>query len=341
MPEKLEAEATEAAAQVIRMAGGYVVARAVHAVAQLAIADHLKNGARSAEELAILTGTHAPSLYRLMRSMAAVGLFEEDGEQRFSLTSLGSALRSDAPGYARSAVRATGAQDMWRAFGEFLHTLKTGEPVLAKPIFQDLSAAPEQAAFLNETMMGYAGAEPQAVADAYDFSSIRTLVDVGGNTGNLLTTILRANPALRGVVYDLPHVASETRRIVAERGLAERCEVIGGSFFDAVPAGSDGYMLSHVVHDWPEEKCLTVLRNVRRVIPDGGKLLILEQVVPSGNEPHSSKFIDLILLTITGGRERTADEYAALLAKAGFRLTRIVPTRLEVSVIEAEPDPRS
>lgn len=341
MSQDGELDPMEAAAQVIRMAGGYVVARGVHAIAQLGIADHLKDGARSAEELAALTDTHAPSLHRLMRTMAGAGLFAEDEQRRFSLTPLGNALRSDAPGYARSAIRATGAPAMWRAFGDFLRTLKTGEPAMEKPIFTDLSTQPEEAARLNETQMGYAGEEPQALVEAYDFSGIRTLVDVGGNTGNLLTTILAANPALRGVVYDLPHVAAEARRMIERRGVSGRCEVKSGSFFDSVPAGSDAYMLSHVVHDWPEEKCLTLLRNVRRAIADGGRLLIVEQIVPPGNEPHPAKVIDMILLTITGGRERTAEEYAALLGKTGFRVVRIVPTRMAVSVIEAEPVPQS
>lgn len=336
MTEPTHETTNDPAKQIIDMASSYVVARAIHAVAQLGIADHLTDGPRSAEELARVTEMHAPSLYRLLRAAAGFGLFIEDEQQRFSLTRLGATLRSGAPGYARSTVRSMAAPGMWNAFGNFLQTIKTGQPQ-GEPIFTDLRANPEQAARLSETMIGFAGEEPAAIAAAYDFSGIRTLVDVGGNTGVLLATILLANPALRGVLYDLPHVAPLAQRTLGDRGLAGRCEVTAGSFFESVPAGGDAYMLSHVVHDWPEEKCLTILRNVRRVIPNDGRLLILEQLIPPGNEPHPSRYIDLILLTITGGTERTADEYATLLARAGFRLTRIVPTALPVSVIEAVP----
>ncbi|HEX9985825.1 MAG TPA: methyltransferase [Thermoanaerobaculia bacterium] len=341
MTDKTEIDPMDAAAQVVQLASSHVIARAVQTVAELGIADHLNDGARTAAELAAVTGTHAPTLHRLMRSMAGAGLFAEDEQGRFSLTPLGSALRTGAPGYARSAARAMGGPLMWRAFGDFRRTLENGEPVMEAPIFTDMSGSPEHAARVNETQMAFAGAEPAAVTKAYDFAGIRSLVDVGGNIGNLLTTILLANPSLRGVVYDLPHVATVARRTVAERGLSDRCDVVGGSFFDSVPTGHDAYMLSHVVHDWPEPKCLTILGNIRRAIPDDGRLLIVEQIIPTGNEPHPSKFIDLILLTTTGGRERTLDEYTALLASAGFRIRRVVPTQMAVSVIEAEPVRRS
>jgi hypothetical protein len=224
---------------------------------------------------------------------------------------------------------------MWRAFGELLETLRTGEAVVDHPIFSDLG--PEQTALVSETMMGFAGDEPAAVAEAYDFSGIRTLVDVGGNIGSLLTTILLANPALQGILFELPHVAAGARLLLENRGVADRCDVVSGNFFEAVPAGGDAYLLSHVVHDWPEEKCLALLRNVRRVIPKLGRLLLVEHIIPSKNEPHPSRVIDLILLAVTGGEERTAEEYAALLAKGGFQITRVVPTRRGVSVVEAAP----
>lgn len=336
MTEPTHETTNDPAQQIIEMASGYVVARAIHAVALLGIADHLADGSRSAEELARVTDMHAPSLYRLMRATAGFGLFIEDHQRRFSLTQLGAALRTGAPGYARSTVRSMAAPGMWNAFGDLLQTIKTGQPQ-GEPIFADLRANPEQAEQLSETMIGFAGEEPAAIATAYNFSGIRTLVDVGGNTGVLLATILLANPALRGLLYDLPHVAPLARRTLERLGVSDRCAVTAGSFFESVPAGGDAYMLSHVVHDWPEEKCLTILRNVRRVIPNDGRLLIVEQLIPPGNEPHPSRYIDLILLTITGGTERTADEYATLLARTGFRLTRIVPTALAVSVIEAEP----
>jgi hypothetical protein len=326
--------------QVIDMARAYITSRAIHALAELGIADHIGDRALSAEELARVTNTNAPSLYRLLRAMAALGFFTEDAGGRFTLAPLGAALRSGAPGFARSVARTMGNRTMWNAFGHLTQTLKTGEAVLrsvgGEPIFAQ-SSTPEQTTILNEAMMGAAGGEPEAITAAYDFSSIRTLVDVGGNTGSLLSTILFANPLLRGVLYDMPHVVSEGRRLLQSRGVADRCEIIGGSFFDSIPASGDAYMLSHIIHDWPEEKCLAILRNVRRAVPDGGRLLIVEYVIPPGNAPHLSKFFDLILMTITGGMERTADQYAALLAQLRFRVTRVIPTRVGVSIVEAEP----
>jgi hypothetical protein len=245
------------------MAGGNIVSRAVYAVAELGIADLLEHGPRSADELAEATGTHAPSLYRLLRSASGFGLFVEDADHRFSLAPLGAALRSDAPGHARSAVRTLAGPFSWGILGEFLHSVRTGqsgtEKAFGRSLFDYLSADPEQATLFNETMIGFHGMEPPAVAAAYVFSGVGTLVDVGGGTGNLLTTILLANPGLRGVLYDLPHVAAEARQQVEMKGLADRCEVTEGSFFDAVPSGGDVYMLSHIIHDWDEERCLRIL----------------------------------------------------------------------------------
>lgn len=330
-----------AAAQVIQMAGGLVVARAVYALAELAIADHLKDGPRSADELAQATGAHAPSLYRLLRSMSGFGFFVEEADHRFSLTPLGAALQSDAPGHARSSVRCLAGPVAWDSFSELLHSVKTGESGMerahGKSVFDYLSTAPEQAAIFNETMIGFHGAEPPAVASAYDFSGIRKIVDVGGGTGNLLTTILLANPELRGVLYDLPHVASEARRQIEIKGLSDRCEVIEGSFFESAPGGGDAYILSHIIHDWDEAKCLTILENCRKAMGGRGRLLLVEMVIPEGNDFHPGKLLDLMMLAITGGRERSEGEYAALLAKAGFNLTRVVSTQSPVSVIEAQP----
>jgi hypothetical protein len=329
-------------AQIIQMAGGLVIARAIYAVAELGIADHLKDGPRSADELAQATGAHAPSLYRLLRSSAGFGLFAEDAEHRFSLTPLGAALQSEAPGYARSTVRSLAGPIAWSAYGDFLHSVKTGESGVEKAygrsLFDYLATAPEQATMFNETMIGFHGAEPPAVAAAYDFSGIGKLIDVGGGTGNLLTTILLANPKLRGALYDLPHVTSEARHQIDARGLSGRCEVIEGSFFESVPGGGDAYMLSHIIHDWDEARCLTILDNCLRAMQGRGRLLLVEQVIPAGNDFHPGKFLDLMMLAFTpGGRERTVEEYAALFAKAGFNLKRVVPTESAVSVVEAEP----
>lgn len=246
----------------------------------------------------------------------------EDEDGRFSLTPLSDVLRSDAPSHTRSAVRMLAGPWMWQAAGEFLHSVNTGESdtekAFGQPLFDLLATEPDQAAVFNEAMIGFHGAEPPAVATAYDFSGIRKLVDVGGGTGNLLTTILLDNLGLEGVLYDLPHVAAEARCQIEKKGLTERCEIAEGSFFEFVPTGSDAYPLSHIIHDWDEEKCVKILDNYRRAMKDGDRLLLVEMVIPSGNEFYPGKFLDMVMLTATGGKERTEREYAALFEKAGF-----------------------
>lgn len=334
-------EAPPPHAHVIQMAGGHIVAQGIYVVAELGIADHLKNGPRTAAQLAAATGTSAPHLHRLLRTMAGFGLFSQNDAGEFAATPLGDALRSDAPGHARSTVRMLAGPAMWAGVTELLHSVRTGEAgfdkAMGKPIFDHLGAHPDQATVFNEAMIGFHGAEPPAVAAGYDFSDIGTLVDIGGGTGNLLTTILQAHPSVRGILFDMPHVAAEARQAIAAKGLSDRCEVHEGSFFDAVTPGGDAYLLSHIIHDWDEEKCLTILKNCRRAMKDDSRLLLVEMVIPPGNDFHPGKFLDLTMLVITGGQERTADEYAALYKQAGFELTRVVPTASAVSVVEGRP----
>ena len=328
-------------AQVIQMASSFWVSRAVYAVARLGIADLLADGPRSAADLAGPTGTHAPSLHRLLRALASLGLFTESRDHRFALTPLGATLKTGAPGAARSTVIALAGQWMWQAWGEFMYSLQTGktafEKVWGMPVFDYLGRHPDEAKFFGEAMIGVHGGEPASVAAAYDFTGIRTLVDVGGGTGNLLTTILLAHPHLHGVLFDLPHVVPHAQANFTTAGIADRCKAVGGSFFETAPTGGDAYMLSHVIHDWDEEKCLTILRNCKQAMGNKGRLLIVEFVLPPGDEPHPGKILDLVMLTVPGGVERSGEEYGALLAKAGLRLTRIVPTESAVSVVEAVP----
>ena len=327
--------------QVMQTAGSLVTARALYALAELGVADYLEDGPRSVEELARKTGAHAPSLYRLLRTMAAYGFFVEGERRSFSLTPLGAALRSGAPSSARSTVLTTAGQTYWQAFSEFLHSVRTGEPgaekVLGKSFFEHLSEAPEEAHLFNEAMAGIYGGEPPAIAEAYDFSGIERIVDVGGGGGSLLTTILLANSQMRGVLYDRSHVVQESRTLVEAEGLGERCDAVEGDFLESVPAGGDAYLLSHVLHDWAEPECLTILSNCRRAMDGRGRLLVVEMVVPPGAEPHPAKHIDLVMLAVTGGRERDEEEYAELLGKADFELRQVVPTALPSSVIEARP----
>ena len=328
---------------IIQMALGHLIARALYAVVELDIPDRLASGARSADDLAAETSTHGPSLHRLLRTMSGLGYFDQEADGRFALTPLGAALQTGAPGYANSLVRTLAGPIGWNTLGLMSHSVATGEPAadkaLGASIFDYLATRPVEATQFNELMIAFHGAEPPAVAAAYDFSGIRTLVDVGGGTGNLLTTILLAHPGVAGVLYDLPHVAAQARARIADQGLADRCAVAEGSFFEGVPEGGDAYVMSHIIHDWDEARCLTILGHCRRAMGPSGRLLLVEMVVPAGNTFHQSKLSDLIMLTFTpGGRERTEQEYATLFAKAGLKLTRVTPTASAVSVIEAVQD---
>lgn len=327
--------------QVVQMATGYWISRAVYAAARLGLADLLGDGSRSARELADATQTHAPSLYRLLRALASLGLFTESDGHRFALTPLGATLKTGAPGAARSTVMALAGQWMWGTWNEFLYSLETGntafEKVWGMPVFDFLGQHPDEARLFGEAMIGVHGEEPAAVAAAFDFSDMRTVVDVGGGTGNLLTTILRAHAHLTGVLYELPHVVPEARANFAKAGVGKRCSAVAGSFFESIPTGGDAYILSHVIHDWDEEKCLTILGNCRRAMESSSRLLIVESVLPPGDEPHHGKILDLVMLAVPGGVERSGEEYATLLTKAGFRPTRIVSTASPVSVVEAVP----
>ena len=326
-------------AQLVQMGMAHWVSHIVYVAAKLGIADHLAKGPMNAELLAGVTATHAPSLYRLMRTLASLGVLTEDADHRFALTPLGEALQTGAPGAARATIL-TLASDWWmRGFGHLLYSVQTGKPGFEKhlgmPIFDWLAKNPDEASMFSETMVGFHGAEPAAIAAAYDFSGLKTLVDIGGATGHLLTTLVAANPGSRGILVDLPHVVREAAPLIQSRGLTDRIAIQPGSFFDTVPAGGDAYLLSHIIHDWSEAQCLTILANCRRAMTGSSRLLLIEMVLPSGNTPHPGKMLDLMMLVGPGGRERTEPEYAALLSKAGFRLTRVVPTASAVSVVEA------
>ncbi len=334
-------EALPPSAQLIQMGTASIVSMIVYAAAKLGIADHLAAGPRSAAELAGPTGSHAPSLHRLLRSLAGLGILTETSEQRFALTPLGEALQSGAPGAARATVMTFCGPAFWRTWEEIFYSLETGKPGFEKafgmPVFEYLAQHPEAASAFSETMVGFHGAEPPAVARAYDFSGTRTLVDVGGATGNMLAAVLSEHPGVRGVLFDLPHVIGDAPALLQERGVADRITLEAGSFMDGVPAGGDAYLLSHIIHDWPEETCLTILRNCRTAMGPEGRLLIVESVLPPGDTPHPGKVLDIVMLVLPGGQERTEAEYAALLEKAGFRLNRVVPTESAVSVLEAFP----
>jgi hypothetical protein len=275
----------------------------------------------------------------MLRTMASLGLFTEDAEHRFALQPLGAVLKTGTTSHAAALI--IGGDPCTRSLDSFLHSAQTGrtgfEQAFGKPLFEWLGANPEQASLFNLTMIGFHGTEPPAVAEAYDFSAFQTIADIGGSTGNMLSAILSRHAGPRGILFDLPHVVAEAPAFLQQRGLADRIHVEAGSFFDGVPAGADAYLMSHIIHDWNPEQCLTILGHCRRAMPASGRLLLVEMVLPEGDVPHPGKLLDMLMLTVPGGEERTPPQYSALLDRAGFQMTRVVPTASLVSIVEAVP----
>jgi hypothetical protein len=335
------APALPAHVQLIQMAAGSWVAAALYGAAKLGLADLLADGPRSAAEMAPATGTHAPTLHRFLRTLGSLGIVTDTGGGRYALTPLGEALKSGAPGAARSTIMMFGGPIFWRSWEEIVYSLQTGktgfEKVWGMGAFDYLAQHPEEASLFSETMVGFHGSEPPTVADAYDFSSLKTVVDVGGASGNMLAAILARHPGVRGVLYDLPHVVRDAPALLKARGTDDRVTIESGSFFERVPSGGDAYVMSHIIHDWSEEQCLTILGNCRKAMRADSRLLIVETVIPEDNSPHQGKLQDLVMLVLPGGQERTEAEYDALLTKGGFQLRRVIPTSSVVSIVEAIP----
>jgi hypothetical protein len=331
---------TSPTAQFRRMLTGYWISQSLYVAAKLGLADLVKSGPRSAEDLAQATGTHAPSLYRLLRALASVGVFAEEHDRRFALTPLAECLRSDTAGSQRSLAIMMG-EEHFACYGRLIDSVRTGETAFDKiygtGVFDFLSAHPEQGRTFDEAMVGVHGEETAAMLAAYDFSGIGTLADVGGGNGSLLRATLEKHPQLRGMLVDLPNVVARAKANFAAAGLTDRCQAVTGNFFESVPGGADAYLMRHIIHDWDDQKASLILRNVHRALAGKGKLLLVEGVVRPGNDPSFTKLLDLTMLVMPGGKERTEAEYRELLAGAGFRLARIVPTESEISVIEAVP----
>lgn len=323
----------------VQLIFGKWVSMAVAVAAKLRLADKLAAGPKSADELADETNTHAPSLYRLLRALASVGVFASDAAGKFRLTPVGELLRTGVKGSMRGVADYCGAMWSWRAWEAAEVSVRTGRTafneVFGEGIFDYLGKHPDESAAFNEGMTGFSAVEADAVAAAYDFGGFGTLVDVGGGHGHLLATILKKTPKLRGVVFDAPHVVVGAAPLLKEMGVADRCTAEGGDFFKSVPAGGDAYILKHIIHDWNDADCGRILRNVRAVSKPGTKLLLVELVIPPGDDPHPGKILDLEMLIVASGKERTEAEYAKLVADAGFRLTRVVPTQSPASVVEA------
>lgn len=326
-------------AQLVQMASAYWVSCIVHAAAKFDLADRLADGPKTAAEIASSLKLHAPSLHRLMRSLASLGILTEKPDRRFGLTPLGEALKTGAPGYARSSILTLCGPWFTSAMQALPSSVEDGKTAFEKingmPAFDFLGKHPELASLFSETMVGIHGGEPPAVAKAYDFSPLKTIVDVGGANGNMLAMLLTLHPHLHGILADLPHVVKDAPSFLKAKGVANRVTIEAHDFFKSVPQGGDAYILSHVIHDWSEAQCLAILGNVHKAMPAQARLLLIEMVLPHGDAPHFGKILDMVMLALPGGEERTQEEYGALLAKAGFRLTQVVSTESTVSVIEA------
>lgn len=325
----------------LQMMTGCWVSQAVYVAAKLGIADLLVDGPVACDDLATATRTHAPSLQRTLRALAGVGVFSEVAPGRFALTPLAALLRSSTPDSMRALAIMYG-EEQYRAWGDFLHSVRTGQPAFEHQfgmgVFEYYTKNPEASAVFNEAMTGWTGRLASAVADAYDFSPFGTVVDVGGNQGTLLMAILRRHPSTRGILFDLPHVVAAAEPVLAKAGVSDRCARQGGDFFETVPTGGDAYILASVLHDWDDSRCTAILARCRSVMPAHGKLLIVELVLPEGrDEPFFGNWVDLHMLVMASGRERTASEYRQLLRAGGFEFSRVVPTPAGSSIVEAVP----
>ena len=317
---------------------GHYVSRAIYVAAKLGIADLLKDGPRPVADLAAATHTHAPSLHRLMLLLAGAGVFAEAAGEGFQTTAMGECLRSDVPQSRRAHALLLAGPLQQRAWARLLEIVQTGQGASSQALFPFLAKYPEEAAIFNEAMGNKCAAVTKAFAAAYDCSQFSTIVELGGGYGLLLRTILAANPAARGILFDLPHVAEEAKEHVLAAGLADRCQVMGGDFFEALPSGGDAYILQSVIHDWDDAQSIAILSKVAQAMAPQGKLLLVEMVLPDDlSESSWSQVVtgsDLNMLVNTGGRERSETEYRRLFDAAGFELSRIIPTATPWSVVE-------
>jgi hypothetical protein len=321
-----------------QLAFGALLTQALYVAAKLDIAELLARGPRPVAELAEETGTHERSLFRVLRSLASVGVFREIEPKVFALTPLAEPLRSDAPGSMRNGAIFMGEAWHWRVWGDLLHSVRTGETAWGHThgaeVFDYFAVNPEQAAIFNRAMTDMSTGVAPAIVEAYDFSEFGTLADIAGGHGYLLAQILKSNPQLSGILFDVASVIEGAGELLEKEGVSSRVEKVSGDFFASVPS-AEAYILKHIIHDWDDERSVTILKNIRKAMNPGAKVLVVESVVPAGDGPHYSKLLDLEMLASPGGVERTAEEYAALFEQANLRLTRIIPTRSPFSIVEA------
>lgn len=329
------------AARMRAMVNGYQVSQALHVAATLGLSDLLSAGPRTAAELAVRTASHEPSLFRLLRALAALGVYECRADGCFALTDLGAVLCRDAPGSVAAWARFVGRPHHVAAWAELTHSVRTGEnaftAVHGETIWQYRGSRPEEQELFDAAMTGITSTTAAALASAYHFGRFHRIVDVGGGQGELLAALLQRYPALLGVLFDQPAVVEGAGALLARHGVADRCEIVGGDFFLAVPDGADAYLLKSVIHDWADEESIAILRVCRRAMAPSGRLLLVEQLLDEGPDPLRTAFSDLNMLVAPGGQERTRAGYGTLLAAAGFRLEGAVATGTDSFVLEGSP----
>lgn len=315
--------------QMMQMITGFWTSCCVYAAAKLNIAEILKEKSQTADQLAEATHCDAPSLYRVLRALSSVGVFRENEKKQFESTPLGDTLQSDIPG-SMKAMAIAQLGDHFNAWGNLVYSIKTGhiafDNIEGMSVWKYYEMHPDEGVNFMKAMTGLTGAVIQHVLPEYDFSAFQTIVDIGGGNGALLMAVLDRTPHAKGIVFDEEYVVAETKNSIRQKGFDERCATEAGSFFEFIPENADAYLMKMVLHDWNDEQCLQILKNCQKAMKPGSKLLVLDAVIPEGNEPHPGKFMDINMLTMTGGKERTEKEFTVLFAAAGLRLSRIVPT---------------
>jgi len=327
--------------QILQVIINFWSSRAVYVFTKLGIPDLLNSGPKTAEELAAATKMHAPSLYRVLRALASIGFVSATADGRFAQTPVSEILVTDAPGSLRWFTMSELGQEHYPAWGNLMHSVKNGEIAFdnffGADIWKYFEQNTEDAAVFNNSMSGVTAATNEEILALYDFSPFRTVVDVGGGHGGLITSILKANPELKGILLDAPQVIEGAHAKIEAAGLADRCETVGGDFFKSVPAGGDAYIMKWIIHDWNDERAITILKNCHNQMSQNGKVIIVDCVVPETSEPDFSKFFDLNMMVMTGGKERTEKEFVQILGAAGLKLLRVIPTKVPASIVEAEP----
>jgi hypothetical protein len=333
---------TQPAELLMQAACGHIVAQALNVAARLKVADYLAAGPRSAAELAKATQTEADALYRVLRALATVGIFTEVAPRRFALTPPAELLRSDVPNSMHAMVVFLCDPEHFQAYREMMHSVKTGETICQRvygmPIFEHFANNQAWSDVFNSAMTSFSATVIPAALEVYDFGSIGTLMDVAGGHGFVLTSILEKYPKMRGILLEVDHVCEGASQRIGKLECSGRCQIMTGDFFKSIPAGADAIIMKHIIHDWDEDEALTILRNCHRALAGkpNAKVILLEAVLGRGNEPQFGKVLDLEMLLFTGGRERTEEEFRTLFARAGFQLTRVLPTKSPLSVVEAE-----